>query len=353
MSEHTESLRWKLWICPDCGKNVGPASPYGEGLPAGHIHRDMFDFRAAEEVEVVPAEQLVKVEAERDEALAEVGVTNPVPVVAVADSSPAASGAHLSPKEAFAECLRVAENKHQQLAALHLADAHRADFEGFKERLTSGDAVHRAWAEVLDEIPPEDVLPEPRGEERVREILRIVISAAEPEPNRSQPMPPEPKGIERFRCGVKKRHGYLQPYMAPAAQGGWVKYDDHLAVLGEATATSNAALVEAQAIRDTEQDRAEAAEQQLNLARDDFDREKVGRMAAEERLQGLREGLGAEVERLRKKAADDSAWADERYEDGALSTATRVWARSQTTAALSGHFQALLDTYSVDEGSGA
>jgi hypothetical protein len=44
-----------------------------------------------------------------------------------ADSSPAAGGAHLNTKEAFANCLRVATTKEQEIAALRLADAHTAE----------------------------------------------------------------------------------------------------------------------------------------------------------------------------------------------------------------------------------
>jgi len=70
---------------------------------------------------------------------------------------------------------------------------------------------------------------------------------------------------------------------------------------------------------------------------------KEGTEAAEQKLETLRLGLEAEVGRLRKEAIDDANLGDERYDDGALSTATRIWARSQSAQAYADRLKALLD----------
>jgi hypothetical protein len=66
----------EVWVCPDCGENVGRGRSDYEGVP-GHIHEGRFDFRAAEKVEVVPVSspQVLSVEEAREvkEALVEVG----------------------------------------------------------------------------------------------------------------------------------------------------------------------------------------------------------------------------------------------------------------------------------------
>jgi len=35
------------------------------------------------------------------------------------------------------------------------------------------------------------------------------------------------KSITRLMCGVKKLNGYLQPYMSPAVQGEYVRWEEH------------------------------------------------------------------------------------------------------------------------------
>lgn len=124
--------RYTVFLCPICGEErPGP----GEGevdLTRTDDERDVDGYLICDgsedhepvrfaPVEVVPASTVEVVPA------AEVGVTNSVPVVTEADSSPAASGAHLSTQEAFADCLRVATTKEQEIAALRLADAHRTN----------------------------------------------------------------------------------------------------------------------------------------------------------------------------------------------------------------------------------
>jgi hypothetical protein len=54
-----------------------------------------------------------------------------------ADSSPAASSGvgPSSVKEAFAECLRLAENKQQEIAALHLLDASTAERDQLRQQV--------------------------------------------------------------------------------------------------------------------------------------------------------------------------------------------------------------------------
>lgn len=70
-----EEKRWTIYVCPECGETI-PEHYAPPMLPGrGHYHDDPAApfgkriFHPAEEIPVVPAEQLAEVERERDEAI--------------------------------------------------------------------------------------------------------------------------------------------------------------------------------------------------------------------------------------------------------------------------------------------
>jgi len=86
------------------------------------------------------------------------------------------------------------------------------------------------------------------------------------------------KSITRLMCGVKKQHGYLQPYMSPAPQGRYVDWDDHLQALGEAEKRWRE-------IKRGDEDRIWEMDEWIQ--------------AAAQKLQTITAGVEAEIDRLR------------------------------------------------------
>lgn len=117
MSERTERTEqsWKIWRCPECGESVpehyGPPEMPGRG----HYHDNPDDrhfkrvFHPAEEVEVIPLADAQKLEAERD----------------------------LFSEQGLGDAGRLIEVEDER-------DGYEAEFEDFKERLTSSAAMSAA-----------------------------------------------------------------------------------------------------------------------------------------------------------------------------------------------------------------
>jgi len=91
------------------------------------------------------------------------------------------------------------------------------------------------------------------------------------------------KSITRLMCGVKKQDGYLQPYMSPAVQGDYVRWEDHLEALGEAEKGCERVEREREDARKLEQE-------------------------AVDQLRSLRLGLEAEIGRLRSEPVIPERW---------------------------------------------